>query len=148
MDDSLSGVEEVIKGMDFTQKELSSEIIQLPKYRALYLDSLMEKRDGLFTLERDQSFRRLIKDFKGFDASSYDIPCSLDSIMRPYQKDGFRWLSTLKEYGMGGILADEMGLGKTLQVISLILSMKEMGEIGSCLVVSPASLIYNWESEL
>ena len=148
LDDSLSGVEEVIKGMDFTQKELSSEIIQLPKYRALYLDSLMEKRDGLFTLERDQSFRRLIKDFKGFDASSYDIPCSLDSIMRPYQKDGFRWLSTLKEYGMGGILADEMGLGKTLQVISLILSMKEKGEIGSCLVVSPASLIYNWESEL
>ena len=48
------------------------------------------------------------------------------------------------------ILADEMGLGKTLQVIMLIFShfqdMKE-GESKRCLIVTPASLVYNWESE-
>ena len=108
----------------------------------------MEKRDGLMTLDRDQSYRRMVKDFKGFEASESEVPSSLSDIMRPYQKDGFRWLSTLAEYGFGGILADEMGLGKTLQIISLILSMKERGETGTCLVVSPSSLIYNWEAEL
>ena len=148
LDNSLSEVEEIVDVMDFTQKDLSEDLIQLPKYRALYLDSLMEKRDGLMTLDRDQSYRRMVKDFKGFEASESEVPSSLSDIMRPYQKDGFRWLSTLAEYGFGGILADEMGLGKTLQIISLILSMKERGETGTCLVVSPSSLIYNWEAEL
>ena len=148
LDNSLSEVEEIVDVMDFTQKDLSGDLIQLPKYRALYLDSLMEKRDGLMTLDRDQSYRRMVKDFKGFEASESEVPSSLSDIMRPYQKDGFRWLSTLAEYGFGGILADEMGLGKTLQIISLILSMKERGGTGTCLVVSPSSLIYNWEAEL
>lgn len=148
LDNSLSEVEEIVDVMDFTQKDLSGDLIQLPKYRALYLDSLMEKRDGLMTLDRDQSYRRMVKDFKGFEASESEVPSSLSDIMRPYQKDGFRWLSTLAEYGFGGILADEMGLGKTLQIISLILSLKERGETGTCLVVSPSSLIYNWEVEL
>lgn len=148
LDNSLSEVDEIVKGMDFTQKELSSDIIQLPKYRVLYLDSLMEKRDGFILLERDMSFRRMVKDFNGFEASTAEVPSSLDGIMRPYQKDGFRWFTTLSDYGLGGILADEMGLGKTLQIISLMLSMKERGETGTCLVVCPSSLIYNWEAEI
>lgn len=148
LDKSLSEVDKVVDGMDFSQKDLSKDLIQIPRYKALYLDSLLEKRDELITLDRDQSFRRMIKDFKGFETSESEVPSSLSNIMRPYQKDGFRWLSTLIEYGFGGILADEMGLGKTLQIISLILSMKERGEAGTCLVVSPSSLIYNWEAEL
>lgn len=148
IDNSLSEVDDIIKGMDLSQKDLSSDVINLPKYRALYLDSLMDKRNGIISMERDQNYRRLVKDFNGFETSSADVPSSLDGIMRPYQKDGFRWLNTLTDYGFGGILADEMGLGKTLQIISLILSMKEGGESGTCLVVSPSSLIYNWEAEI
>lgn len=48
--------------------------------------------------------------------------------MRKYQRDGYRWLRTLDGYGMGGILADDMGLGKTVQVLSYLLSIKELGE--------------------
>ena len=33
-----------------------------------------------------------------------------------YQLEGFRWLATLWDLGLGGILADDMGLGKTVQV--------------------------------
>ena len=148
LNDNLSGVDTLVNEMSITQKELSSDVIQLPRYRALYLDSLIEKSEGALSLDKDKAFRRMVKDFKSFEVSNHELPSSLESIMRPYQKDGFRWLSTLTDYGLGGILADEMGLGKTLQIISLILSLKERGESGTCLVVSPSSLIYNWEAEL
>lgn len=44
----------------------------------------------------------------------------------------------------GGILADDMGLGKTLQVISLILT----GGPGATLIVSPVSVMSNWEQQI
>lgn len=72
---------------------------------------------------------------------------SLQKIMRNYQTVGFKWLKTLDTYGFGGILADDMGLGKTLQVISVILSAKQEGKTGTSLIISPASLIYNWQEE-
>ena len=44
----------------------------------------------------------------------------LESVLRPYQKDGVAWLHFLRENGFGGILADEMGLGKTLQTLAYL----------------------------
>jgi SNF2 family DNA or RNA helicase len=67
--------------------------------------------------------------------------------MRKYQTVGFRWLKTLDAYQFGGILADDMGLGKTLQVISVLLSAKQEKQKGTSLIVSPASLVYNWQEE-
>jgi non-specific serine/threonine protein kinase len=68
--------------------------------------------------------------------------------LRPYQQAGLEWLRLVQELGLGGCLADDMGLGKTVQVIALILGMRDAGERGSCLVVVPASLIGNWKKEL
>lgn len=42
----------------------------------------------------------------------------LETVLRPYQKQGVAWLQFLRENGFGGILADEMGLGKTLQTLA------------------------------
>src|ERR1019366_2831007 len=44
----------------------------------------------------------------------------LETILRPYQKQGVAWLGFLRENGFGGILADEMGLGKTLQTLAFL----------------------------
>lgn len=44
----------------------------------------------------------------------------LESVLRPYQKQGVAWLGFLRENGFGGILADEMGLGKTLQALAFL----------------------------
>jgi len=78
----------------------------------------------------------------------FEIPLDLSTVLRGYQKTGYKWLSTLAAYGLGGILADDMGLGKTIQAIALILSeFQDKGSI-KCLVVVPTTLIDNWMTEL
>jgi non-specific serine/threonine protein kinase len=72
----------------------------------------------------------------------------LHAVLRPYQEVGVRWLWLLHELGLGGCLADDMGLGKTIQVIAVLLLRKKHGAAGRALLVVPASLLGNWQSEL
>lgn len=52
----------------------------------------------------------------------------------------------MQHYGFSGILADDMGLGKTLQMIVYLEKMKELGQ--PSLVITPASLLLNWQDEM
>ena len=54
-------------------------------------------------------------------------------------------MSRLAYWGAGACLADDMGLGKTLQSISFMLSRAEEG---ASIIVVPASVVKNWESEI
>jgi len=79
------------------------------------------------------------------------LPAGLNARLRPYQQRGFSWLYRNSRIGFGSIIADDMGLGKTLQVISIILKLKEENAINSkqkALVVAPTGLLINWESEI
>ena len=82
-------------------------------------------------------------------AGRVTLPNGLDSILRPYQKDGVEYLRRTLSAGLGACLADDMGLGKTLQVLTLIDTWKARGEIAPLpvLVVMPASLLANWKAE-
>ena len=72
----------------------------------------------------------------------------LETILRPYQKEGVYWMRFLEKAGMSGLLADEMGLGKTLQTLTwLSLAAKSEGPRRPSLIVCPTSLVRNWESE-
>jgi SNF2 family DNA or RNA helicase len=64
-----------------------------------------------------------------------------------YQKDGYKWLRWLVSAGVGGLLGDEMGLGKTLQIIMLLESELENGNLPN-LIVCPPSLLENWKREI
>jgi hypothetical protein len=70
--------------------------------------------------------------------------------LRAYQHAGVQWLHLLARLGLGACLADDMGLGKTIQVLSLLLVLKEQGT-GTrkpSLLVAPASLLANWAAEI
>jgi superfamily II DNA or RNA helicase len=75
----------------------------------------------------------------------------LDTVLRPYQKQGVAWLHFLRVNSFGGVLADEMGLGKTLQTLAFLLSLRLTGvrspDARPHLIVCPTSLVFNWLAE-
>ena len=90
------------------------------------------------------------------------VPTGLQATLRPYQVEGFQWLSFLYEQRLGGILADDMGLGKTVQALALLAHAMEEHRAASeraakrgesvepfapFLVVAPTSVIANWAAE-
>ena len=130
--------------MNITDKKFLKEDIKLPSYRILSLNEELNEFESI-DVKRDKLFNDYVKRFENIDISSYELPKDLNADLRSYQVYGFKWLNVLYDCGFGGILADEMGLGKTLQVISL-LAYRNKEKIKS-LIVTPASLVYNWYAE-
>ncbi len=77
-----------------------------------------------------------------------DANAGLHAVLRPYQKLGVQWLSTLRSLELGGCLADDMGLGKTIQVLGVLSLIRKNRETGTDLLVVPASLVDNWRLEI
>ena len=150
-DEEMLSLVSLVDSLQLNPNQLKKGDMVIPKYRALYLD-LVSKEDNVTYLQKDKDFKQLVRNMKSIEESDYEVPESLNDIMRGYQKSGFKWLKTLHENGFGGILADDMGLGKTLQVISFLLSecseFDETRENRRTLIVCPASLVYNWQSEI
>ncbi len=124
--------------------------ISVPMFRALYLDEMLKNRDQIH-INANRRYRQLILNMDLAKDTEDSVPESLASLLRPYQVDGYHWIHTLKQCGFGGILADDMGLGKTLQTLTFLLSEKESGKSGDelrTLIITPASLVYNWQKEI
>lgn len=133
-DESLS---KAIEQFSPSEEGLTTE--HLPLYKALNL----RLDDGL-SVEIDDRLEDLFDSLLHFQSAELLLSSSLESALRPYQKDGVRWLWTLASNGLGGILADDMGLGKSLEMIAFLSLLKEKENI---LIISPKSLIYNWKNE-
>lgn len=68
--------------------------------------------------------------------------------LQPHQVAGLNWLLLLHRRNLNGILADEMGLGKTVQAIALLAHLADTGQPHSAIIVVPASVVSNWQSEI
>ncbi|MBO5797014.1 MAG: ATP-dependent helicase, partial [Clostridia bacterium] len=121
--------------------------VTVPAFRAPFVDKVLSESRAL-GYTRDEATRALLKAVKTVEDSEFELPDTLQGTLRGYQRTGFRWLRTMEHFGFGGILADDMGLGKTVQMITLLLDAKKRGVTLPSLVVCPASLVLNWQSEI
>lgn len=132
--------------LNIKDSDLQKEKILLSTYNALYIDELL--KDKQVSVKTHESFDKLVKNIKSVKHMDFKPSENLESVMRGYQKFGFKWFKTLASCGLGGILADEMGLGKTLQTIAFIESeINDMDSVPT-LVIAPTSLVYNWRDEI
>lgn len=142
-DGNIALLSELKTGIGIKREEFLHGKLQIPKYFAGYIDGAIRELSVDDSVRRNTELKKLIRDMKEVADTDYEVPEELNAKLRNYQKTGYRFLSVLSESGFGGILADDMGLGKTVQVITLMEAKKE-----STLIVCPASLVYNWESEI
>ena len=131
-------------------KALLEQLKQNPYKKMTRLQLLHASMSGNldnYDFNYDDAYARVLKDFsKAVDVTS---PKELTGELRPYQKTGLKWLWTNTTKGFGCCMADDMGLGKTIQVISLILKLKEEGKLTQpVLVICPTTLMGNWKKEL
>ena len=130
----------------FRLGEETEDGVRLADFHLTLIDELLAEADRA---QVDDAFRerlQRLRDFRGVEEKS--IPAGFQGRLRDYQKAGYDWLHFLHDYGFGGILADDMGLGKTVQVLVLLLSLRESGDARAAdLIVVPRSLLVNWQRE-
>ena len=90
--------------------------------------------------------RKVYEGFNEISSKRTKYP-KIDAILRPYQKEGYKWIKYLYENKLGGCLADDMGLGKTLQIITMLADIYPKEKKAS-LIIMPKSLLFNWKKEL
>ncbi|ATD55085.1 DEAD/DEAH box helicase [Clostridium chauvoei] len=122
--------------------EIENNIISFDKNKGAFIDYYLDEKKIRY-VKGKKELSEIRNKFKDINKLKFKEPKDLNAQLRPYQKHGFNWLKTLEYLGFGGILGDEMGLGKTLQMISFLLSNKDK----STIVITPTSLVYNWNLE-
>lgn len=146
--EGINALLELKEGLHLSDRQFKKDKVTLPKYNAIYLDEELKEWQTV-SAQKNKEFKALIRNMKTVEDNDFEIPAGLQDVLREYQKKGFLWIKTLKCNGFGGILADDMGLGKTLQVIAFLESEYQEGkENRRSLIVAPASLVFNWHSEI
>ena len=130
---------------DLKVKELTNNTLEFPLTKVFYLNSLKNKQYDFLTY--DSSFKNFLDNFHKYHNIKLDFSSRDNVQLRDYQKIGVKWLYTLYKTHLGGILADEMGLGKTYEAICFIKEVLNNNINSKILIITPTSLIYNWEKE-
>ncbi len=105
---------------------------------------LEEFSDELENFKADKAWKDHLARIKAARKFVPELPATFEADFRPYQIEGYEWLSRLANWGVGACLADDMGLGKTLMALAILV---ERAELGAALVVAPVSVCRNWVKE-
>lgn len=101
-------------------------------------------KDQQITIKAATEWRKALQRLEQARNHHPEVPKELNADLRDYQVEGYRWLSRLAAWGVGGCLADDMGLGKTVQALAVLV---ERQHVGPTLVVAPVSVGFNWLNE-
>ena len=100
------------------------------------------------SVEADGWFGELVDMLQGRkNVAVQEQPAAFSGKLRPYQLEGYSWLSFLRKWGFGACLADDMGLGKTVQALALIQKEYCEGQKKPVLLVCPTSVVNTWRKE-
>jgi len=133
-------------GIESGSGEQRLTVAQLSQARPESLAALEALGGDPGTIREIQRLRERVLGFAG--PPRVPVSARLETILRPYQRDGLDFLAFVAGLGMGAILADDMGLGKTVQALAWIEWLRERDPKGGpALVVCPASVVYNWQRE-
>jgi superfamily II DNA or RNA helicase len=128
-------------------RDVPGDEVQVSRYAV----GLWEQLLGLGVVEeQSERWTRQVRGLLELEATEPPpVPAGLAAELRPYQREGYGWLSFLWDHGLGGVLADDMGLGKTLQTLALLVRAHEAGHLDGApaLVVAPTSVVHTWVRE-
>ncbi len=140
----LDELDELTHALHLNADDFKNGKANMPMYRVFEYEAFSKDNHSL-EYDRKESVQQFLENFNQKDIH-FSVPMHYQNILRDYQKEGYQWLKLIAHYGFGGILADDMGLGKTLQMIAYLESEKQKGRIS--IVITPASLLLNWEDEI
>ncbi|MDK0655335.1 DEAD/DEAH box helicase [Clostridium perfringens] len=127
---------------DLGLENIKDNEVYIDKSKFLYIQEKLKDRNLSF-IKGGNVLQEIVGKLLNKEFKRKLVPRALNAELRPYQKEGFKWINEITDLGFGGVLADDMGLGKTLQIIAFLLSQKKSKSI----VVVPTSVIYNWMDE-
>lgn len=127
---------------DLGLENIKDNEVYIDKSKVLYIQEKLKDRNLSF-IKGGNVLQEIVGKLLNKEFKRKLVPKALNAELRPYQKEGFKWINEITDLGFGGVLADDMGLGKTLQIIAFLLSQKKSKSI----VVVPTSVIYNWIDE-
>ncbi len=129
----------------FRHGRVEKDRVRISKTRFAIIDELFDRIDNEQILEEIARKRQRLESVK--EISRVRVPKQIKARLRPYQKEGFKWLRFLHDMQWGGILADDMGLGKTLQVLTFLQYVVNQKKQPNLIVV-PTTLLFNWQKEI
>jgi superfamily II DNA or RNA helicase len=115
--------------------------IRINKFASMAMQEVFSRIENL---KGDRIWREFTDRVRNSAPVEIPVPAGLQTELRQYQLEGFRWMARLSEWEGGACLADDMGLGKTVQTLAMLLYRADRG---AALVVSPVSVTGNWINE-
>lgn len=122
--------------------EQNDDFLQFEKVQFGELDQLFEVEE--LHAEVKQEVQLLKDKLLVYKEENTSPPIGFKGVLKPYQLQGYHWLTELSNLGIGGILADDMGLGKSIQALAFLLNKAPTHKT---LLVVPTTLVFNWLAE-
>jgi superfamily II DNA or RNA helicase len=135
------------KGGDAYQK-LIELVEQVPEQVTIFSDAMEFMEREIERRDMAQREQELLVQLERSEHDGGELPEALRDLLRvplyPYQLRGALFLA----YRGRSILGDDMGLGKTIQTLAAVELLVRVRGIERVLVVAPASVKYQWETEI
>ena len=83
--EALRELDGLAQELDASMENLIRGKVQMPEYRALYLDRLLREHEEIASM-RDRHFKGLIRSFRTIQDADFDVPEELEETLRPYRR--------------------------------------------------------------